>query len=217
MQSKNRPLNQVIALFVKPPIPGQVKTRLASDIGDEAACSIYRRLADHVMQQIKVSGFPLALFFDGEESLLPDSWQQAAQYCIQQQGADLGDRMAAAFRYLFTGGADRVVLVGSDIPGIDAAYLQQAIALLHSHDLVIGPALDGGYCLIGFNRHSCTVTVFQQIPWSTDQVLKRTLAAAESSGLSIGMLPALRDIDTLDDLQNGVEEGTLPLLAAAVT
>jgi len=207
----------VIALFVKAPIPGRVKTRLARDIGDAAACSIYRRLADHTVDQIQAGGFPLALFFDGDEELLPGNWKQHARLCIRQQGDDLGQRMAAAFCCLFTEGMKQVVLIGSDIPGIDASYLKQAFNLLDSHDLVIGPALDGGYCLIGFNRHSCTSTVFQQIPWSTDQVLKRTLAAAESSGLSIGMLPALRDIDTLDDLQNGVEEGTLPLLAAAVT
>jgi len=194
-------MHQAVALFVKPPIPGRVKSRLARDIGDEAACSIYRRLADHAIQVIQASGFPLALFFDGDEARLPEYWQQTAQFCIRQQGADLGERMAGAFSYLFTGGADQVVLVGSDIPGIDAAYLQQAFTLLHSHDLVIGPALDGGYCLIGFNRHSFRNTLFHQIPWSTDQVCALTLSAAQQSGLKAGLLPPLRDIDTVEDLQ----------------
>jgi hypothetical protein len=199
---------RIVALFVKAPIPGRVKTRLARDIGDEAACSIYSELVERVVQQIQASGFPLALFFDGDEDALPDRWKRHACCRIRQQGDDLGERMAHAFRQLFDTGYQSVLLCGSDIPGIDAAYLQQAIVLLHSHDLIIGPALDGGYCLIGFHRHSFTSTVFEQIPWSTAQVLALTLAAAESSGLSIGMLPALRDIDTLDDLQNGIEEGT---------
>jgi hypothetical protein len=201
MQSKIRSDNQVIALFIKAPIPGRVKTRLAREIGDETACNIYITLVERVLHQIQASGLPLALFFDGDASRLPDSWQQAAHYCIQQQGADLGERMATAFRYLFTVGADQVVLVGSDIPGIDTVYLQQAFTLLHSHDLVIGPALDGGYCLIGFRRHSFTSTVFEQIPWSTDQVYPLTVQASVQAGLSAGILPILRDIDTLEDLE----------------
>jgi len=191
----------VIALFVKAPIPGRVKTRLARDIGDAAACSIYCTLVERVLQQIQAGGFPSALFFDGDEALIPDSWKQHARFCIRQQGADLGQRMAAAFCCLFTGKAEQVVLVGSDIPGIDAPYLQQALNLLDSHDLVIGPALDGGYCLIGFNRHSFTDIIFQQIPWSTDRVLELTLNAAKQAGLTVGLLPPLQDIDTVDDLQ----------------
>jgi rSAM/selenodomain-associated transferase 1 len=192
----------IIALFVKPPIPGRVKTRLARNIGDEAACSIYRRLAGNTIQQIRASEFPLALFFDGDDpSLLPQSWLEAASICLFQQGDDLGSRMAHAFTLLFKEGFKQAVLLGSDIPGIDALYLHTAMTQLASHDMVIGPALDGGYCLIGFHQSSFTESVFQNIPWSTDQVLNLTLNAAKQAGLSVGHLSPLHDIDTVEDLQ----------------
>jgi len=192
----------MIALFVKPPIPGRVKTRLARDIGDAASCRIYLQLAEHTIHQIQASGIPLALFFDGDDlTLIPDCWQQAALTCIPQQEDDLGNRMAAAFSRLFADKVKQAVLVGSDIPGIDAAYLRQAFDLLADHQMVLGPALDGGYCLIGFNQGCFTESVFHNIPWSTNQVLKLTLIAAKQAGLSVGLLSPLRDIDTVEDLQ----------------
>lgn len=193
---------QTVVLFVKPPIPGRVKTRLARDIGDEAACSIYCRLADHTIQQIQASGIPLALFFDGFDSAsLPPAWLQASQTCIPQQGQELGERMVAAFRYLFADTVKQAVLIGSDIPDIDAVYLRQAFELLADHAMVLGPVLDGGYCLIGFNQIHFTESIFQDIPWSTEQVCELTLNAAAQAGLTVGLLPALQDIDTVDDLQ----------------
>lgn len=194
--------DRIIALFVKPPIPGRVKTRLARDIGDEKACAIYRALADQTIRQIQASGIPLALFFDGADSeLLPSAWRQTAQLCLPQEGTDLGARMAAAFQGLFAEGNQQVVLIGSDIPGITARYLQQAFELLAVNQMVIGPAVDGGYCLIGFNQKQFTASVFQNIPWSTDQVFKLTMQAAKQAGLTVGLLPVLRDIDTVADLQ----------------
>jgi len=188
-------------LFVKPPIPGLVKTRLARDIGNEAACTIYRRLAEDTIQQIQACGIPLALFFDGDNpSLLPQSWLDAAGICFFQQGADLGKRMAHAFTQLFKDGFKQVVLIGSDIPGIDATYLHTAMTLLASHDMVIGPALDGGYCLIGFHHEQFSAALFENIPWSSDQVFHLTMQSAETAGLSTGILPPLQDIDTYDDL-----------------
>jgi rSAM/selenodomain-associated transferase 1 len=202
---------QAIALFLKPPVPGRVKTRLAKDIGAAAACTIYRNLADHSVQQADASGIPLVLFFDGvTHDELPEDWRVAAIRCLPQQGADLGQRMAAAFNALFAEGAQQVVLIGSDIPGIDRSYLQQAFQLLAHHDLVIGPALDGGYCLIGFNRQGFTPAVFSSISWSTEQVLDQSLARATNAGLSVGLLPVLRDIDTLEDLLAQEKQGGLP-------
>jgi len=193
---------QTVVLFVKPPIPGRVKTRLARDIGDDAACSIYRRLADYTIQQIQASGIPLALFFDGSDPVsLPPAWLQASQTCIPQQGQKLGERMVAAFRFLFVDTVKQAVLIGSDIPGIDAVYLRQAFELLADNSMVLGPVLDGGYCLIGFNQIHFTESLFQNIPWSTDQVFELTLNAAVQAGLTVGLLPALQDIDTVDDLQ----------------
>lgn len=194
---------QTVALFVKPPIPGRVKTRLARAIGADEACTIYRTLADHTIQQVQASGTPLALFFDGSDpAALPPAWVQASQVYLPQQGDDLGERMAAVFRYLFAAGVKQAVLIGSDIPGIDAAYLQQAFELLAANAMVLGPALDGGYCLIGFNKIHFTESVFQNIPWSTDQVFELTLHSVQQAALTVGLLPPLQDIDTIADLKH---------------
>ncbi len=200
-----------IALFVKPPVPGRVKTRLARAIGNDAACTLYSALVDRVLATITASGMPLVIFHDGDDAgHLPVAWQEVANSCIPQQGIDLGQRMAHAFSRLFSDGIEQAVLIGSDIPGLDAAYLHNAFRLLAGHDLVIGPAIDGGYCLIGFHSATFTPALFQQIPWSTGQVLALTLAAAETIGLSIGTLPPLRDLDTVDDLHALVAGGLMP-------
>ncbi len=196
----------VVVLFVKPPIPGRVKTRLARDIGAEAACSIYRALVERVLQQIEASGFPLALFFDGDEDQVPDRWKRHARCCVQQQGGDLGGRMAHAFRQLFDAGYQSAVLCGSDIPGIDAAYLRHAGQALQQSGMVIAPAHDGGYCLIGFVSERFTPLVFDQIRWSTDQVLQQTLDRCSQVGLQPMLLTLLRDIDTVDDLREVAPE-----------
>jgi uncharacterized protein len=202
---------KLIALFVKPPVPGRVKTRLAKDIGAVAVCSLYCRLTETVIDQARQSGFQLVVIYDGTTpEQLPASWVASAWRCLPQQGTDLGQRMAAAFSKLFTEGAQQVVLIGSDIPDIDHNYLQQAFRMLADHDLVIGPALDGGYCLIAFNRQSFTPTVFSAIPWSTDQVLELSLTRAAGANLTVGLLPTLQDIDTLADLQSLEQRGGLP-------
>jgi hypothetical protein len=191
---------QATVVFVKTPVPGRVKTRLARDIGAEAACAIYRHLTAHAIGQVVASGFPLAVCYDGKAGDLPEDWRRPAWAVIPQTGTDLGRRMAAAFGALFSAAFDHVVLIGSDIPGIDAAYISQSFSLLADHDLVIGPATDGGYCLIGFRRQSFAPALFEAVPWSTGEVLHVTLQSASRMGLSVGLLPALHDVDTVDDL-----------------
>ncbi len=191
-----------MVLFVKPPVAGTVKTRLASVIGAENACTLYRYLAESTIQQVVASNLPLLLFFDGMRAeVLPADWRNCANACHPQQGNDLGSRMAMAFEVAFSRGYQQVLLIGSDIPGLDAAYLRQAATLLQQHDVVIGPVLDGGYCLIGCHGHSFTPRLFQGIAWSTSQVLVSTCQTCATAGLDHHLLPMLRDIDTIEDLQ----------------
>jgi len=192
--------DKLIALFVKAPVLGRVKTRLANDIGKQAACELYCQLVSHAINNALACDIPLVICHDGSREDMPESWRLSAAYCLAQQGADLGERMVAAFSKLFTDGASQVILIGSDIPGLDTNYLQSAFQLLAGYDVVVGPALDGGYSLIGFHQQSFNPGLFKQIPWSTDQVLQLTLSAAERTGLSVGLLPTLRDIDTREDL-----------------
>ena len=192
----------VICLFVKPPVPGKVKTRLAKELGDEKACSVYVDLVEQILHQIQISGLELALFFDGDGAdRLPVAWRSTADSCHQQTGHDLGERMANAFRQLFAAGHQSVLLCGSDIVGIDAGYLQQAAEKLEQSGMVIAPAHDGGYCLIGFTAERFTSQVFERIKWSTDQVLQQTFERCELSGICPVVLDMLRDIDTLEDLK----------------
>ncbi len=201
----------MIALFVKPPIPGLVKTRLARDIGNDAACKVYYNMACNIIEQIKASGIPMALFFDGENTeKLPEYWIESALKTAAQNGEDLGMRMANAFRTLFDDGVEQIVLAGSDIYGMDAAYLKEAFELLVKHEMVIGPALDGGYCLVGFNKASFDQSVFCGIPWSTERVFKLTMESATISGLFVAVLEPLRDIDRLEDLPALVQESIQP-------
>lgn len=192
----------VVALFVRVPVPGRVKTRLAADLGAERACRLYRAMVTDVLSAIRASGLPMYLFYDGSDSHpLPQAWQDAACQVIAQQGDRLGERMAAAFQYCLAE-QNRVILVGSDIPELDAQVLLTAAQALETFDAVLCPVVDGGYCLMALRPESYHPDLFQNIPWSTDQVLPATLAAIKKNRLEACVLARLHDIDTLEDLRN---------------
>lgn len=191
-----------VALMVRVPLPGQVKTRLAAAIGTEVACTLYRAMVNDILAGVRASGLPLVLFHDGREAAeLPKHWTQAAARVLPQVEGDIGRRMAAAFAHCFTEGCDQVILIGSDLPDLNAEVLASAAAGLDHHDAVFAPALDGGYGLIGLRRASFRPELFQGIAWSTDRVLAQTLRQLQRFGLSTSLLAPLRDIDDLTDLQ----------------
>jgi len=191
----------VVALLVRVPVPGRVKTRLAAGVGDEAACRLYRAMVTDILGQIRASGLPLVLLHDGRDGQgLPASWQAGAVRVRPQPDGDIGRRMAAAFAECFAAGIERVLLAGSDLPDLTAAVLAEAGAALACHDAVLAPTADGGYGLIGLKRGRYRPELFADIPWSTDQVLAVTLQRAGQCALSVGLLPMLRDIDTMADL-----------------
>ena len=192
----------VVALFVRHPISGRVKTRLACDLGSEAACDLYRAMVADIIESIKNCGLPIYLFHDGQDAAgLPTEWLNAAYDVISQRGDSLGERMSAAFEFLFSIGRVRVILAGSDIPGIDAELLQSAIASIDWHDVVFSPALDGGYCLVASKQDSFNDSIFCNIPWSTDRVLGTTLGICKAVGISYTLLNYRQDIDTLNDIE----------------
>lgn len=193
----------VVALFVRIPIPGRVKTRLANKLGADEACELYKAIVTDVLQNIKNAGLSLYLFCDGmNDGNLPQEWIDASDKVVVQQGDSIGERMAAAFECCFYEYIDKVILVGSDIPGIDADVLLTAERDLETCDVVIAPAADGGYCLIAMKWNSFLPTVFQNIPWSTDAVLRDTLEKCEEFRMEVELLEVLQDIDTIDDLNS---------------
>ncbi len=185
--------------FARAPRAGQVKTRMLSALSPAQACDLHRELMCWTCEQLLATGNAVELWLDQR------SEDQAVRHCLasgvsalrQQCGGDLGARM----HHALSDGLARcgqVVLVGSDCPGIDGPYLGAALERLRHADIVIGPALDGGYVLLAANR--IDGGLFQGIGWGGPSVYGDTLERAARLGLSWESLPALRDIDRPEDL-----------------
>lgn len=189
---------RTLLVFAKEPTPGKVKTRLAREVGGEAAANIYRLLGRAVVDQVREGGYRTVVCFDPPGSLgRIEDWldPQGLEFRAQGEG-DLGDRLAVAFREAFTV-ASRVIAIGTDAPGVDAKVVEEAFRRLDEADLVLGPARDGGYYLVGLQRHR--TELFLGIPWSTERVLEVTKAKAQALGLKTALLPVRSDVDTLND------------------
>jgi rSAM/selenodomain-associated transferase 1 len=193
-----------ILVFVRAPEAGRVKTRLAAEIGDEAALRVYRRLAEHAVAEARALGPDVALrihFTPAEGGDRVREWLGADAAYLPQEDGDLGARMRAAFEAAFAAGHPRVVIIGSDLPDLSAEVLRRALRLLDSHPAVLGPAADGGYYLLGLRE--MVPGVFDGIAWSTDSVLAATLARLAAAGCQPAMLEPLRDVDVVADLPPG--------------
>ena len=192
----------VVVLFVRLPVPGRVKTRLAAGLGVEGACCLYQAMVADILCMLGSCGLPIHLLYDeGDDRAVPQAWRNAAARVQLQRGGDIGERMATACADCFAAGSDQAILIGSDIPGLDSETIQAARAALVTHDAALAPAVDGGYGLIALKRSRFRPEVFGNIPWSTGDVLRITMQRFADLGLSVGLLPELRDIDTLDDLR----------------
>jgi rSAM/selenodomain-associated transferase 1 len=186
-----------LVIFLKAPRPGQVKTRLAQTIGDAPACAAYRELVEVLLESLSTLS-NVELRYSPEDGL-PEiqSWLRAGWQARPQGAGDLGRRLEAATAESFATNSERVVIIGSDCPTIMPSDIQDAWRALATHDLVLGPATDGGYWLIGL-RSPCPA-LFRNIHWSTDQVLAQTRERAETSGLTVYLLREQADVDTAAD------------------
>lgn len=188
-----------LLLFARRPELGRVKTRLAADLGDEAALAVYRRLLAHT----QAVAAPVAahrtvwLAEAGPAADLSDEWGGYEQQ--PQPPGDLGQKMQAAFAQSFARGAAVVVIIGTDCPGLTTAHLTAAFRALETHDVVLGPATDGGYYLLGMKQ--LWPDLFQNKAWSTETVRAATEADVQRLKLSLCLLPELRDVDTAADLR----------------
>lgn len=191
----------VILVFVKNPEPGRVKTRLARSVGPDAAASLYRRMAERAIREAKrVRGARVWALFDPPDRA-PEvrAWLGRGVRYVPQTGGDLGKRLRAAFDCAFSAGAERVLAIGSDCPRLRSPALADALDALSGVDVVIGPARDGGYYLIGLRR--ARPALFRGIAWSTRKVCRQTVAVIRRLRLSWRELPMLSDVDRGDDLQ----------------
>ncbi len=192
-------MNRLLIIFVKQLIPGQVKTRLAKSIGNEKALAVYKKLLLHTREVALSCNAEGCVAYSGPVEN-NDIWEDSLFIKIRQRGDDLGARMHMAFNDMFQRQYDHVCLIGSDIFELTSSLIDEAFEALNVHDLVIGPAKDGGYYLIGMKKPGNIL--FENIPWGSDTVLSRTIERVNEAGLSYFLTTELNDIDDLDDIRD---------------
>lgn len=190
-------VKQLLIIFVKNPMLGKIKTRLAADVGDDRALEIYKRLLSKTHQVTKSGEFSKWVFYSDWLDK-NDIWQDGYEKKLQK-GTDLGERISNAFQSGFESGYNHICIIGSDCFDLEGDSLSNAFDNLNTHDFVIGPANDGGYYLLGMNSYY--PELFQNKDWSTDKVLPQTISGIKSVSKTFHLLTELSDIDTLEDLQ----------------
>ena len=189
-----------LCIFVKAPVSGSVKSRLAADLGGAEALEAYRTLVERELNALSKAEVPTQLWVNGDpDHPLVKDWARRYALPVRRQPAgDLGRNMHAAISSCCAAGRAGLV-IGSDLPAVDAAYVERAALLLRERDLVLGPAEDGGYALIGLKEPRAAL--FSGIDWGTGRVYRQTREKAARLGLSVGELPMTWDVDTLPDWQ----------------
>ncbi len=190
-----------ILLMCKAPVPGEVKTRLIPQLGEEGACRLHERLANRIVKEVLDANLcPLQIWCS--PSINHAFFQQYVDRAelYEQQGGDIGERMhQSAVAALEQTGVNRVLIVGTDTPEVDAAYLSAALEALENHDAVIGPAEDGGYVLIGLRK--AVPAVFEHVSWSTGTVYSESCRNLNNLKWNWVALPRLWDVDEPADLK----------------
>lgn len=200
----------VVMIFVKAPSLGAVKTRLLPILSPTQAAQLYRCLVADTLQIVSRVDGAQALVAYAPNDEFPDlSWLSSElegsvsiPEAIRQEGSTLGDRLIHACERAFARGARRVVVLGSDAPELPEDWVANALASLDSCDVVLGPATDGGYHLIGLSQPR--PALFTQMPWSSPELLDRTLERIQRLKLRVRCLQPVADLDTPDDLKRYV-------------
>lgn len=185
-----------IAVFARAPVPGLVKTRLIPALGADGACALHVRLLTGTLQTVLDQSLCHVELWVDQLPAHP-AFEAFTGPVYVQQGADLGERLAAAARQILSRHR-QVLFIGTDCPGLDERYLGQALAWLQTCEVVAGPATDGGYVLLAM-RHEYP-GLFDGIDWGGSRVMQQTAARAAALMLSLRYLPALADIDRPEDL-----------------
>jgi len=191
----------ILIIFVKYPDPGKVKTRIARELGAEKAADIYSLIAGSVIENVSGSDKYRTVFFFDPPEMENGIRQRLGRGDVTyepQSGNTIGERMSDAFERVFSGGAEKAVLIGTDVPEITGEMVTRAFRLLEFEDAVIGPAEDGGYYLLGLKKPESLL--FDDIEWGSDSVYKRTVERIEKLDLSYKSLDTLRDVDTAEDV-----------------
>jgi rSAM/selenodomain-associated transferase 1 len=200
-----------LLVFARVPEPGKVKTRLAKTIGDEKALAVYEAMLRDVMSSIGASDSDLEIeiFWAPTETANGEMLHRAFgdRALAMQTGATLGERMAMAMseRFFFHR-AQTIIAIGVDDPRLTREQIDHAFSLLDSCEWVVGPAVDGGYYLIGCRAAAFDASLFRDIEWGSDSVLKTTVQRIRDREDCLALLPLRYDIDVEDDLRRFASE-----------
>jgi len=187
-------------IFIKYPATGKVKTRLAKEIGDELALKFYKNSVEYLVKTLDSASFTTNLFID--PFIKKNDFQAwlGTHNFFPQKGKDLGERMANCMKTSFEAGAEKTVIIGSDIPEITIKTALDSFKDLSQSKIVIAPSGDGGYSLIGLTSLAA-ITIFKDINWSTNSVFDETLLRIRELDIKSHILPTLEDIDLYEDLE----------------
>ncbi len=200
---KSMHLIDQLTIFTRYPEPGETKKRLIGALGKEGAAALQKELTEKTVAKIdqlaNTCTIEPVIYFEGGELASMQSWLGRDRRYKPQGAGGLGEKLKQAFNEAFTAGAQRVVTIGCDCPGLSKEHISRAFDALYFHDLVLGPATDGGYYLVGLKfPHD---ELFDNIPWGTDMVCETTISIGQQLGLSIALLEELHDVDRPEDLK----------------
>ncbi len=194
---------RALIIFGKRPEEGRVKTRIASTEGEKTALDFYTNCVTYITaeaEKLRIAGTRVFFFYEtGPGEQIVRQWIGYPFQFVPQSDGDLGKKMEEAFRIVFDGGFDKVVIIGTDVPDMNSAYIKKAFEKLTDYDIVAGPSSDGGYNLLGLNKHE--PSLFRNIIWSSEEVLEKTTEIAASLHLNTNLLDQLSDIDTGPELR----------------
>ncbi len=190
--------HQALIIFIKNPLPGKVKTRIAKVAGDKKALEIYNQLLDHTRKVTSALNHT-TLYLYYTDHIARDKWSKDLFKKRIQRGNDLGERMYHALEEVLKD-HPHVLLIGSDIIQLTPEILRKGFAAMENHDAVIGPSKDGGYYLLGLKK--VFLEYFSGIPWSTEIVFNKTLDRLAAHYIEPYILPLLSDVDYLEDWEN---------------
>jgi len=190
-----------VLLFIRAPELGRVKTRLEKKMDAKTVLTLYKHFVEDTMESLTAGGHDIIVFFSPlHKEPAVRAWLGDTIHFQPQTGRNLGEKMRNAFSTVFAMGLDQAVLMGSDSPDIDIGIIDEAYAFLENRDVVIGPAEDGGYYLIGFHKKAFDGDVFSGIDWGTEHVYQQTMQHIQDGGLSSHVLQTWQDIDVYEDL-----------------
>lgn len=192
-QNKN-----VLLIFIKNPVKGHVKTRLAKSVGDSKALHIYQKLLQITKKITDELSCDRQVWYS-QSVVQNDLWNEDAYSKFTQKGKDLGERMQHSFQQAFEDGYENVIIIGSDCADLTPEFINRAFEALENHQAVMGPSEDGGYYLIGMSRYY--PFLFEEKNWSHHSVFQDTLKQMEGNSISYHLLPVLNDIDSESDLR----------------